>query len=678
MSLLEASFRVVLDVSWRASWLILAALALRALLRGRLPARVVFWAWIAVAVRLLCPLALPAAWSPFNAAPFAPHASDSTAARGVQPTAADWPASTDSIASVAPVADEMSPSVTLSSVPWLALIWLAGAVALGLARLGAYARFARKLRGSRTAPDAATARLVAEAANAQHLERITVSETSAVAAPALHGIVRPELLLPRGFVAQLSPGELAHTIAHELAHARRRDLLAQLLIHGAALLHWFNPLAWIAARLARADCELACDETVLRRLNPAGRESYGATLLKIIRLAHCGTPPPLGLGVVESKQQIKRRIQMIAAHPSTSLARTVAGCALFALAAGLSLTSETRAQITPVASAAPAAAATPAPVAALDAPPPAALSGPLAKATMPAAATPKSPSLQRSGPGLPESEWPFTYEPATDRLDTLFPNGVVATLGERSISVADVRREVKPAVPLLQRDARDQVDFNQRLNRLQNDVIRTLVGRILLIKEFHAPVSGEMPRHIPASYVDNEIDDRIKAQFDGDRAKLLADLAARGMTMDDFRREIEEEIIYHYMQGQERKLKGGPAPEKSKSIEGVKKQKEESRIVTPKAKTLSGSSSPAPESSPGRTVTLIALDTVRVEVNPKLADESPGENIFVGTLASGQRQIVSWGSPIYISASDGKNLQIEYNGKRYPAGFTGAGRCQMN
>jgi beta-lactamase regulating signal transducer with metallopeptidase domain len=158
MSLLEAIFRMVLDVSWRASWLILAALALRALLRGRLPARVVFWAWIAVAVRLLCPLALPAAWSPFNAAPFPARATAPATLVGAHLVATNSPATADSITAVGSAADPISPGTKRSLGQWLALGWAAGAVVLALARLGAYARFARKLRGSRTAPDAATAR----------------------------------------------------------------------------------------------------------------------------------------------------------------------------------------------------------------------------------------------------------------------------------------------------------------------------------------------------------------------------------------------------------------------------------------------------------------------------------------------------------------------------------------
>ena len=50
---------------------------------------------------------------------------------------------------------------------------------------------------------------------------------------------------------------------------RRHDFAALWLLTAARVLHWFNPLAWLAARIARGDAELACDETVLRHAHEA-------------------------------------------------------------------------------------------------------------------------------------------------------------------------------------------------------------------------------------------------------------------------------------------------------------------------------------------------------------------------------------------------------------------------
>lgn len=508
MNSLETIFWTVADMSWRSSCLILAVFALRAVLRGRIPAYLIFWAWIVVSIRLLAPGAFPTPWSPLKLSLHERHAHPAIG-RGAEtpgalpvPNVTTWPASSQLNVQTKEGASSWK---QLTPGQWTALIWGAGVAALLLGRIFAEFRFFRALRRSQPA----AARLSEIVSGLAGWERIEVRITDAVSAPALHGIFRPQLLFPPEFLEKLTPHELRLILAHELAHDRRRDLLAQVLIHTAVIVHWFNPLMWIMARVARDDCELACDEFVLRRLSSTGREAYGTTLLKIVTLASCGTPPPLGLGIVESKQQLKRRIQMIVDRPSPTLVRTVLGCALFLLFTGISLTRESLAQ------------------------PPAAPSGTA-----------------------------IIHRPEVDGLDALFPNGIVATVGDKVIKVEDVRREMKQFIPSLEKEARDQADFNVRFTRLQNRSIRDLIDRFLLVKEFnqHRETTGE--KHIPSEYIDNAIADLLKDQFDNDRAKFLAYLQSRGVTFSQYRREVEDDIIFHYMKSQERKLDAPAKPAK--------------------------------------------------------------------------------------------------------------------
>jgi cytoskeleton protein RodZ len=80
---------------------------------------------------------------------------------------------------------------------------------------------------------------------------------------------------------------------------------------------------------------------------------------------------------------------------------------------------------------------------------------------------------------------------------------------------------------------------------------------------------------------------------------------------------------------------------------------------------------------PEKTITLIALDTVSVTVTRKNPDDSEGDVLFQGTLTRNQTQTVPWPGPIYITATAGQNLKIEYKGKRFDSKFTGYGRAQM-
>jgi hypothetical protein len=185
---------------------------------------------------------------------------------------------------------------------------------------------------------------------------IPILVTDAVRAPALHGIFRPRILIPPGWCDVLKPEEIRLTIAHELAHARRRDLLVEAVMHLAVTLHWFNPFAWLAARQARRDCELACDERVLRGAEDGMRQSYGTTLLRVSRMV--STPPPaFTLGVVGSRGQVRERIETILANRPFTFWGTLLGGTVCVVLTVLSCTSQSVAQTPP--SATPGGPATP-------------------------------------------------------------------------------------------------------------------------------------------------------------------------------------------------------------------------------------------------------------------------------------------------------------------------------
>jgi beta-lactamase regulating signal transducer with metallopeptidase domain len=91
--------------------------------------------------------------------------------------------------------------------------------------------------------------------------------------------MRPRLVTPADFGQRFSPAEQRLIRAHELAHIDRQDGRIAALAVTAAWVCWFNPLAHIALAAFRADQELACDATVLRRM-PNARRAYAAALLR--------------------------------------------------------------------------------------------------------------------------------------------------------------------------------------------------------------------------------------------------------------------------------------------------------------------------------------------------------------------------------------------------------------
>jgi peptidyl-prolyl cis-trans isomerase SurA len=151
---------------------------------------------------------------------------------------------------------------------------------------------------------------------------------------------------------------------------------------------------------------------------------------------------------------------------------------------------------------------------------------------------------------------PAQSAPPADNLNLRFANGIAAIAEDKIITVDDVRREVTPLIPQLQRDARNEQEFNQKLEALQDDAIHNLIDRVLIIKDFQK----DDKKHVPASFVDNQIADQLTEQFDNDRSKFLAYLRARGTTMRDYRKEVEEDIIYNYMMHQQHKSQSIVSP----------------------------------------------------------------------------------------------------------------------
>jgi peptidyl-prolyl cis-trans isomerase SurA len=162
-----------------------------------------------------------------------------------------------------------------------------------------------------------------------------------------------------------------------------------------------------------------------------------------------------------------------------------------------------------------------------------------------------------------------TPAPAADNLSLRFANGVVAIAEDKVITVDDLRREIAPRVPALQRSARNEKEFNERLEALQDDIIQDMIDRVLIVKEF----KQDDKRKVPESYINNAIAEEQIKRFDGDRAKFLAYLRNSGLTYRQYREKVEDDMIYDYMRGQQRKSQSIVSPARVESFYAENKER---------------------------------------------------------------------------------------------------------
>jgi beta-lactamase regulating signal transducer with metallopeptidase domain len=143
--------------------------------------------------------------------------------------------------------------------------------------------------------------------------------------PALVGLLRPRVALPVDFEQRFPPAERELILAHEQVHRERLDNLWNLLACALTALHWWNPLAWWAARRLQADQELACDAAVLAT-RPDALADYTRALLAAHDLTPHGAPLASRWG---SAHPLVERIAMLTRSHRVSRGSGVA------LAAGL-------------------------------------------------------------------------------------------------------------------------------------------------------------------------------------------------------------------------------------------------------------------------------------------------------------------------------------------------------
>jgi beta-lactamase regulating signal transducer with metallopeptidase domain len=84
-------------------------------------------------------------------------------------------------------------------------------------------------------------------------------------APAVNGVLHPQISLPDGIEQLLDEPELNAVLIHELTHARRRDNLIRLMHEIIQGVLWFHPLVWFTGSRLALYRELSCDESVIQR-----------------------------------------------------------------------------------------------------------------------------------------------------------------------------------------------------------------------------------------------------------------------------------------------------------------------------------------------------------------------------------------------------------------------------
>ena len=275
-------FLKIINMSISASWLVLAVLILRFVLK-KAPKWINVLLWGIVAIRLICPFSFESQLSLIPSAETIPLniGMDST------PTINSGISAINN--AVNPIISQSNTPMAGASINPLQItigiyeyIWIFGMIALALYTAISYWRLHRKV-------DTAV----------RYKDNIFQSEN--VSSPFVFGIIKPRIYLP----FKMNGQDLEHVVAHEHAHIRRKDHWWKPLGFLLLTIHWFNPLMWMAYVLLCRDIELACDEKVIKELGNEQRGDYTQALVACSVNRRMIAACPLTFGEVGVKERVK-------------------------------------------------------------------------------------------------------------------------------------------------------------------------------------------------------------------------------------------------------------------------------------------------------------------------------------------------------------------------------------
>lgn len=278
--MLDKLFLQILNMSFNASFVILAVFVVRLLLK-KVPHVISYALWAVVLFRLVCPFSFESTISllPINVNPIPQE----ILYQQTPQINTGIPILNDSVNVVLPTAtpeNSMNPMQGIVAIG--TFLWLCGIVALVIYSVISLLMLKRKLGGG-----------------IYDGESIYLAE--GLVSPFVIGLFRAKIYLP----AHLTADEKRYILLHEQTHIKRLDHLVKVVSFAVLCLHWFNPLVWVAFFLYGKDMEMSCDEAVIKKLGTEVKKDYSFSLLTLATGRRIVGGSPLAFVEGDTKSRIK-------------------------------------------------------------------------------------------------------------------------------------------------------------------------------------------------------------------------------------------------------------------------------------------------------------------------------------------------------------------------------------
>ncbi len=278
-------FTELLNISLTASWLALAIIFIRLLMK-KMPKWVTCVLWSMVGLKLILPFSVESPLSLIpNEEPLPVAGIYNTSAfvsgNGYNPNAESGSQIIDVFVDTA-IRETSSASMMKSNLSIIACIWLIGVAGMIIYSIISYHRINKKVKESAILKD-----------------NIWLSDY--IETPFIMGLIKPRIFIP----SNINETDIDYVIAHEQAHIKRKDHWWKPLGFLLLAIHWFNPVLWVAYIFMCKDIESACDEKVIKDKGLEIKKAYSNALINCSMPRKMVSACPLAFGETAVKSRIK-------------------------------------------------------------------------------------------------------------------------------------------------------------------------------------------------------------------------------------------------------------------------------------------------------------------------------------------------------------------------------------
>lgn len=294
-------FLSILNMSISASWLILAVILIRYLLK-KVPKSLTCMLWILVGIRMILPFSFESIFSLIPSKQTIPE-------NIMGPSIPMIQSGFDIVDNmINPIISDGSIIVGHHHVDLMqfiviisCIVWGIGVLSMFVYCIVSYVKLKRQVGASLQYKE-----------NAYFCDDITV--------PFILGVFDPKIYIP----SDIDEEFIESVLAHEKSHLKRKDHIWKMIGYVILTIHWFNPLAWIAYVLLGRDIELACDELVIMNMEENNKREYCHALLSVSDQNRLLLICPLAFGEIG----VKERIKMIANYKKPAFWIVLLSCVL--------------------------------------------------------------------------------------------------------------------------------------------------------------------------------------------------------------------------------------------------------------------------------------------------------------------------------------------------------------